>query len=65
MLASTLTQEQRLIKNLASEFAEKEIRPVASEIDRKLRFSSGNRGKTVRSGLYGAFRSGVLWRKRP
>ena len=38
MLASSLTQEQRLIKNLASEFAEKEIRPAASEIDKTSAF---------------------------
>ena len=38
MLASSLTQEQRLIKNLVSEFAEKEIKPVASEIDKTSAF---------------------------
>ncbi len=38
MLASVLTQEQHLIKNLALEFAEKEIKPVASEIDKTSAF---------------------------
>ena len=56
MLASSLTQEQRLIKNLASEFAEKEIRPVASEIDRNCAFPAEIVEKTVRSGFYGPFR---------
>ena len=38
MLTSSLTEEQKLIKNLASEFSEKEIKPVASEIDKNSAF---------------------------
>ena len=55
MLASTLTQEQRLIKNLASEFAEKEIRPVASEIDRNCAFPSEIVEKLFDLGFMGHF----------
>ena len=55
MLASTLTQEQRLIKNLASEFAEKEIRPVASEIDRDCAFPSEIVEKLFGLGFMGHF----------
>ena len=55
MLASTLAQEQRLIKNLASEFAEKEIKPVASEIDRTCTFPSGIVEKLFDLGFMGHF----------
>ena len=55
MLASTLTQEQRLIKNLASEFAEKEIKPVASEIDRTCTFPSEIVKKLFDLGFMGHF----------
>lgn len=55
MLASSLTQEQRLIRNLASEFAEKEIRPVASEIDKTSAFPSGIVEKLFELGFMGHF----------
>lgn len=55
MLASSLTQEQRLIKNLASEFAEKEIRPVASEIDRNCAFPAEIVEKLFDLGFMGHF----------
>lgn len=55
MLASTLTQEQRLIKNLASEFAEKEIKPVASEIDKTSAFPSEIVEKLFDLGFMGHF----------
>lgn len=55
MLASSLTQEQRLIRNLASEFAEKEIRPVASEIDKTSAFPSEIVEKLFELGFMGHF----------
>ena len=55
MLTSVLTQEQLLIKNLASEFAEKEIKPVASEIDRNCAFPSGIVEKLFDLGFMGHF----------
>ncbi|MXW21954.1 MAG: acyl-CoA dehydrogenase [Candidatus Dadabacteria bacterium] len=55
MLASALTQEQRLIKNLVSEFAEKEIRPVASEIDKTSTFPSEIVEKLFDLGFMGHF----------
>ncbi len=55
MLASALTQEQRLIKNLASEFAEKEIKPAASEIDKTSTFPSEIVEKLFDLGFMGHF----------
>lgn len=55
MLSSSLTQEQRLIKNLVSEFAEKEIRPVASEIDRNCAFPAEIVEKLFDLGFMGHF----------
>ena len=55
MLTSSLTQEQRLIKNLASEFAEKEIKPVASEIDKTSAFPSEIVEKLFDLGFMGHF----------
>ncbi|MXZ13780.1 MAG: acyl-CoA dehydrogenase [Candidatus Dadabacteria bacterium] len=55
MLASALTQEQRLIKNLVSEFAEKEIKPVASEIDKTSTFPSEIVEKLFDLGFMGHF----------
>lgn len=55
MLASALTQEQRLIKNLVSEFAEKEIKPAASEIDKTSTFPSEIVEKLFDLGFMGHF----------
>ena len=55
MLASSLTQEQRLIRDLASEFAEKEVRPAASEIDRNSAFPSEIVKKLFDLGFMGHF----------
>ncbi len=55
MLSSSLTQEQRLIKNLVSEFAEKEIKPVASEIDRNCAFPAEIVEKLFDLGFMGHF----------
>ena len=55
MLASALTQEQCLIKNLVSEFAEKEIKPAASEIDKTSTFPSEIVEKLFDLGFMGHF----------
>ena len=55
MPAPVLTQEQRLIKNLASEFAEKEIRPAASRIDETRAFPAEIVGKLFDLGFMGHF----------
>ena len=55
MLASALTQEQRLIKNLVLEFAEKEVKPLASEIDRTSAFPAEIVEKLFDLGFMGHF----------
>ena len=52
MLDSSLTEEQRSIRDLAHDFAEQEIRPVAWEYDRDGGCVGGTRqGGQVRFGL--------------
>lgn len=46
-----LTDEQQLIKNMVREFAESEIKPIASAIDKSHRFPGGNCAAHERTGL--------------
>jgi len=55
MLNSSLTEEQKMIRNLASEFAEKEIKPVAPENDRNSVFPAGLVKKLFDLGFMGHF----------
>ena len=55
MLTSSLTEEQIMIKNLASDFAEKEIKPVAAENDKNSSFPSGVVEKLFELGFMGHY----------
>lgn len=55
MLSSGLTEEQRLVKDLVSEFARKEIAPVASELDRNSTFPKEIVAKLFDLGFMGHF----------
>lgn len=55
MLTSVLTQEQYLIKNLVLEFAEKEVKPLASEIDKTSAFPAEIVEKLFNLGFMGHF----------
>ena len=46
-----LTDEQRMISDLAREFARNEIAPVAKELDREARFPREIIGKAREAGL--------------
>jgi len=48
-----LTQEQAMIQQLAREFAEKEVRPIAEAIDREARFPRETVGRMAELGLMG------------
>ncbi|MGI9533963.1 MAG: acyl-CoA dehydrogenase [Thermodesulfobacteriota bacterium] len=52
---SSLTEEQKMIKNLASEFSEKEIKPVASENDKNSAFPTVLINKLFDLGFMGHF----------
>jgi butyryl-CoA dehydrogenase len=49
----TLTDEQRMIQAVAREFAEKEVRPIAAEIDREARFPRETVARMGQLGLLG------------
>lgn len=48
-----LTNEQKLLKKMAREFAEKEVAPIAAEIDREHRFPRETLDKMARYGMLG------------
>ena len=48
-----LTEEQAMIQQLAREFAEKEVRPIAEAIDREARFPRETMGRMAELGLMG------------
>jgi butyryl-CoA dehydrogenase len=49
----TLTDEQRMIQAVAREFAEKEVRPIAADIDREARFPRETVARMGQLGLLG------------
>ena len=49
----TLTEEQVLIQNMVREFAEKEVKPIAAEIDKTHRFPKENIKKMADLNLFG------------
>jgi len=51
----TLTEEQSLIQKMAREFAQKEILPVAAEIDREQKFPTATVKRMGELGLFGLF----------
>ncbi|MDR2727192.1 MAG: acyl-CoA dehydrogenase family protein, partial [Deltaproteobacteria bacterium] len=51
----TLSEEQILIQNMAREFAEKEILPVAAEIDREQKFPTATVKRMGELGFFGLF----------
>ena len=55
MLSSGLTEEQKLVKNLVSEFARKEIEPLASRLDRDCAFPGEIVSKLFDLGFMGHF----------
>ena len=55
MLESSLSEEQKMIRNLASEFSENEIKPVAAENDRNSSFPSDLVDKLFELGFMGHF----------
>jgi butyryl-CoA dehydrogenase len=50
-----LTEEQKAIQNVARDFAEKEVRPIAEAIDREARFPSDTVRRMGELGLMGLF----------
>ncbi|MDR1242364.1 MAG: acyl-CoA dehydrogenase [Deltaproteobacteria bacterium] len=48
-----LTEDQLLIKNMAREFAENEVRPIASAIDKEHRFPSESLPRMAELGIFG------------
>ena len=55
MLSSGLTEEQKLVKNLVSEFARKETEPLASRFDRDCAFPGEIVSKLFDLGFTGYF----------
>lgn len=51
----TLSEEQILIQNMAREFAEKEILPIAAEIDREQKFPTATVKRMGELGFFGLF----------
>jgi alkylation response protein AidB-like acyl-CoA dehydrogenase len=49
----TLTQEQLLIRDMVREFAEKEVKPIAAEIDRDQRYPTETVEQMKALGLFG------------
>lgn len=49
----TYTREQQMVKKMLREFAEKEIAPIASEIDEKAIYPYETIGKLAKLGLMG------------
>lgn len=54
----TLSMEQDILRNSVREFAEREIKPVASELDERETFSYDTMNKMAGLGLFGMFVSG-------
>jgi butyryl-CoA dehydrogenase len=50
---SLLTEDQQLIKNSVREFAENEVKPIASEIDKKHSFPAATVKRMAELGLFG------------
>src|SRR5262249_51146903 len=48
-----LTAEQQMVQNLAREFAEQEVKPIAAECDREARFPHGTVKRMGELGLLG------------
>ena len=48
----TLTKEQVLIQQLAREFAEKEVKPIAAEIDEEERYPEETIPKMFKAGFF-------------
>ena len=48
-----LTEDQQMIKDMVREFAEKEVKPIAAEIDKNHRFPSENIPKMAELGMFG------------
>ena len=55
MIGFTPSEEQLLIQNMAREFAQKEIAPIAAEIDREQRFPTETAKRMGELGLFGLF----------
>ena len=55
MLNYDLTEEQQILRDSVREFAEKEIKPVAEELDDKEEFSLDLVKKMAELGLFGMF----------
>ena len=55
MLSYELTEEQTILRNTIREFAEKEIAPVARDLDEKEQFSTELTSKMGELGLFGMF----------
>ena len=51
----SLSMEQDILRNSVRDFAEKEIKPVAIELDEKEKFSYETMGKMAELGLFGMF----------
>ena len=49
----SLTKEQKLIQQLAREFAEKEVKPIAADIDEEERFPEETVPKMFKAGFFG------------
>lgn len=48
-----LTEEQKMIRDMVREFAEKEVKPIAAEIDRDQRFPTETVAQMAELGLMG------------
>lgn len=55
MIGFTPTEEQLLIQNMVREFAQKEIAPIAAEIDREQKFPAQTVKRMGELGLFGLF----------
>ena len=62
--SNRLTDEQRLLRDTAREFARNELAPHAAEWDREARFPAGGAGRTRPARLYGHAGAAGIWRGR-
>ena len=60
MLNFDLTEEQQILRDYIRDFAEKEIGPVAEQLDAKEEFSLELAGKMAEMGLFGMYVSEEL-----
>ena len=58
-----LTEGQRMLQKVVREFVEREIEPIAAEIDKR-RISIRDVSEDDRSGAYGHINTGRIWRMR-